>query len=66
MGPSATDEDMERLRERMEELEALFQVEEEQDGVAIAPNPIHIVSSQVNAWYFCSETLTIRMHLSNS
>ncbi len=29
-------------------------------------HPIHILSSQVNAWYFCSKTLTIRMHLSNN
>ncbi len=34
-------------------------------GVVSIQHPIHIVSSQVNAWYFCSETLTIRMHLSN-
>lgn len=31
--PSAGEEDMERLRENMEELEALFQVEEEQEGI---------------------------------
>lgn len=32
MGPSVADEDMDRLREKMEELETHFQVEEEQEG----------------------------------
>ena len=34
MGPSVADEDMDRLREKMEELETHFQVEEEQEGEA--------------------------------
>ncbi len=34
MGPSVADKDIDRLRERMEELETHFQVEEEQEGGA--------------------------------
>ncbi len=34
MGPSVAEEDMDRLREMMEELETYFQVEEEQEGGA--------------------------------
>ncbi len=34
MGPSVAEEDMDRLREMMEELETYFEVEEEQEGEA--------------------------------